>query len=141
MKGRRLLHIFLTGFVVLLISGCDKLDDSGNAIAGVLPGTWLFSYELQSEQDTGLAFEYETVVFRPDATCTITYPDGQMDGTYRASGSVIRIDGSINGEARSMLWRILSFSPKQVVAEYEFEWGDQSIMAVVTLDRDTDAHQ
>jgi len=136
MKGRRLWLLFQIGFTVLLLSGCDKLDDSGDAISEILPGTWLFSYDLQSDEDPGLMFSYDQVIFTDDGNCVITYPGGQMDGTYRANGSVIRIDGIINGETHTMLWRVRSFARKKIVAEYDFELGRQHITAIVTLDRD-----
>ena len=131
----RKIHLFLLGLSLLAV-GCDKLDDGDDAIMGVLPGTWLFSYELLSEVETGLNFQYDRVVFRADGTCSITYPDGSMEGTYRAGSSVIRIEGESGGEQRTMLWRVKSFTKKQVVAEYEFEYDEQSVTAIVTLDRD-----
>lgn len=127
--------VFFSALLMLLAS-CDKLDDGDDAIVEVLPGTWLFSYELQSEAETGLTFQYDHVIFRTDGTCSITYPDGSMEGTYRAGSAVIKIEGEAGGEQRTMLWRILSFTKKQVVAEYEFEYNEESVTAIVTLDRD-----
>ena len=98
-----------------LLTGCDKLSDDDDAVAELLPGTWTFSYELQSEEETGLSFNYDHVIFRTDSTVTITYPGGQLDGKYRA--------GSSN---------------KQIKAEYKFEYNEQSVTALVTLDRTDD---
>lgn len=122
-----------------LVSSCDRLSDDDDMVAEVLPGTWAFSYELQSEEDPGLYFSYDHVIFRTDGTVSITYPDGSMEGTYRAGGDVIRIEGRLdNGDEQLMLWRIIAFSAQQLTAEYDFEFGGQRIKALVTLDR-TDA--
>jgi hypothetical protein len=37
-----------------------------------------------------------------------------------------------------MHWMILSFSNKQIKAEYKFEFNGQTVMALVTLDRTDD---
>ena len=129
----------LLSALLLLVASCDQLDDSGNVASDILPGTWLFSYQLQSNTDTGLEFQYEQVIFRDDGTCSITYPDGAIDGTYKASGTVIRIEGNVGGQQRTMLWRILTLARKKVTVEYVFEWGGESVTAIVTLDRDTDS--
>ena len=121
------------------LSSCDKLSDDDDAVADLLPGTWAFSYELQSEEETGLSFSYDHVIFRKDSTVTITYPDGQIDGTYRAGNAEIRIEGQLDdGQERLMHWVILSFSDKQVKAEYKFEFDEQTVTAIVTLDRTDD---
>ena len=134
--------IFLLVSMVLItgiLTGCDKLSDDDDAIVDLLPGTWAFSYELQSEEDTGLSFSYDHVIFRKDNTVTITYPDGQMDGTYRAGSAEIRIEGDMgDGQERMMHWVILAFSDKQIKAEYKFELGEQTVTAFVTLDRTDD---
>ena len=134
--------IFLLVSMVLItgiLTGCDKLSDDDDAIVDLLPGTWAFSYELQSEEDTGLSFSYDHVIFRKDNTVTITYPDGQMDGTYRAGSAEIRIEGDVgDGQERMMHWVILAFSDKQIKAEYKFELGEQTVTAFVTLDRTDD---
>ena len=118
------------------LTACDKLSDDDDMVVEILPGTWAFSYELQSEEDTGLSFNYDHVVFRQDGTVSIIYPDGSMEGTYQAGSAVIRIEGTLeNGETRQMLWRILAFSERQITAEYEFEFGEQNVIALVTLDR------
>ena len=118
------------------LTACDKLSDDDDMVVEILPGTWAFSYELQSEEDTGLSFNYDHVVFRQDGTVSIIYPDGSMEGTYQAGSAVIRIEGTLeNGETRQMLWRILAFSERQITAEYEFEFGEQNVVALVTLDR------
>ena len=118
------------------LTACDKLSDDDDMVTEVLPGTWAFSYELQSEEDTGLSFSYDHVIFRTDGTVSIVSPDGTMEGTYRAGSAVIRIEGKTDdGEDRQMLWRILTFSNQQITAEYEFEFGEQNVIAIVTLDR------
>ncbi len=118
------------------LTACDKLSDDDNMVVEILPGTWAFSYELQSEEDTGLSFDYDHVIFRQDGTVSIIYPDGSLEGTYLAGSAVIRIEGTLeNGETQQMMWRILTFSERQITAEYEFEFGEQSVTAFVTLDR------
>lgn len=135
-------YIFLLLSVMLMegsLSSCDKLSDDDDAVADLLPGTWAFSYELQSDHDTGLSFSYDHVIFRTDNTVSITYPDGQMDGTYRAGNTEIRIEGDLgDGQERTMHWVIQSFSDKQIKAEYKFEFDGQSVTAFVTLDRTDD---
>ena len=122
-----------------MLTGCDKLSDDDDAIVELLPGTWAFSYELLSEEDTGLSFSYDHVIFRKDNTVTITYPDGQIDGTYRAGSAEIRIEGDLgDDQERMMHWVILAFSDKQIKAEYKFEFGEQTVTAIVTLDRTDD---
>ena len=132
---------FLVSCVLMsgtLIS-CDKLSDDDDAVPDLLPGTWTFSYELQSEEETGLSFNYDHVIFRTDSTVTITYPGGQMDGKYRAGSAEIRIEGKLaDGQERLMHWIIQSFSNKQIIAEYKFEFNEQSVTAIVTLDRTDD---
>ena len=121
------------------LAGCDKLSDDDDAVVDLLPGTWAFSYELQSEEETGLSFNYDHVIFRRDSTVTITYTGGQMDGKYRAGSAEIRIEGQLaDGQDRLMHWMILSFSNKQIKAEYKFEFNGQTVMALVTLDRTDD---
>ena len=86
-----------------------------------------------------MSFSYDHVIFREDGTVTITYPDGQMDGTYRAGNVEIRIEGDLgDGQQRLMHWVIQSFSNKQIKAEYKFEFGEQMVTAFVTLDRTDD---
>jgi hypothetical protein len=135
-------YIFLLLSMVLTaatLTCCDKLSDDDDAVADLLPGTWTFSYELQSEEETGLSFSYDHVIFRKDGTVSITYPDGQLDGKYLAGGTEIRIDGKLDdGKERIMHWIILSFSDKQVKIEYKFEFNNQTITALVTLDRTDD---
>ena len=139
---KKLRYIFLLLPMMLIagmLTGCDKLSDDDDAIAELLPGTWAFSYELQSEKDTGLSFSYDHVIFREDGTVSITYPGGQMDGTYRAGNVEIRIEGKLDdNEERLMHWVIQSFSNKQIKAEYKFEFGEQTVTAFVTLDRTDD---
>ena len=139
---KKIRYTFLLLSVVLMagsLIGCDKLSDDDHAVAELLPGTWAFSYELQSEEETGLSFSYDHVIFRKDSTVTITYPDGQMDGKYRAGSAEIRIEGKLaDGQDRLMHWVIQSFSNKQIKAEYKFEFNNQTITALVTLDRTDD---
>ena len=115
-------------FLCCLISSCDKLEDGdADVILDILPGTWAFSYELQSEEETGLAFEYDHVIFRTDGTVSIT---------YQAGSAVIRIEGQAGGkETRQMLWRIISFSSKTLNADYTFDFNGQSITATVMLEK------
>jgi hypothetical protein len=139
---KKIRYTFLLLSVVLMagsLIGCDKLSDDDYAVAEFLPGTWAFSYELQSEEETGLSFSYDHVIFRKDSTVTITYPDGQMDGKYRAGSAEIRIEGKLaDGQDRLMHWVIQSFSNKQIKAEYKFEFNEQTVIALVTLDRTDD---
>ena len=139
---KRTRTIFLLVSMVLMagmLTGCDKLSDDDDAIVELLPGTWAFSYELLSEEDTGLSFSYDHVIFRQDGTVSITYPGGQIDGTYRAGSAEIRIEGQLDdGQDRLMHWVIQSFSNQQIKAEYKFEFGEQMVTALVTLDRTDD---
>jgi hypothetical protein len=139
---KKIRYTFLLLSVVLMagsLIGCDKLSDDDYAVAELLPGTWAFSYELQSEEDTGLSFNYDHVIFRKDSTVTITYPDGQIDGKYRAGNVEIRIEGKLDdGQDRLMHWVIQSFSNKQIKAEYKFEFNEQTVTALVTLERTDD---
>ena len=62
--------------------------------------------------------------------------DGALNGTYQATSAMIRIVSSdIDDEERIMLWRIISLSPKQIIAEYSFDLHAQSYTVVVTLDK------
>ena len=135
-------YIFLLLSMVLTagtLASCDKLSDDDDAITELLPGTWTFSYELQSAEETGLSFNYDHVIFRNDSTVTITYPGGQMDGKYRAGSAEIRIEGKLaDGQERMMHWVIQTFSNKQIKAEYKFEFNEQTVTALVTLDRTDD---
>ena len=135
-------NIFLLLSIILMtgtLTSCDKLGDDDDAVAELLPGTWAFSYELQSAEETGLSFSYDHVIFRKDNTVTITYPEGQMDGTYRAGSAEIRIEGKLaDGQDRMMHWVIQTFSNKQIKAEYKFEFNEQAVTALVTLDRTDD---
>ena len=120
-----------------ILAGCDKLED-GNAdvVREVLPGTWSFAYELQSEEETGLEFSYDHVIFRKDGTVSITYPGGSLEGTYEAGSAVIRIEGQADGtDTRQRLWRIVSFSGKEMKVEYIFDLHGQEVTALVTLEK------
>jgi len=130
--------LFLSIIVCCLLTGCDKLEDGdANVVREVLPGIWTFTYELQSDEETGLAFDYDHVIFRTDGTVSITFPGGSLDGTYEAGSAVIRIEGKMNNskETRQMLWRIISFSGKKLKAEYKFDYNGQSITAIVLLEK------
>ena len=146
-----------------LLSGCDKLDDGNDeVVTSILPGTWAFSYTLKGDAAIGVGFDYEQVIFGTDGTCAITYLDtyepllddegnpvkdeegntvyvpvyGALKGTYQAGSAVIKIVSSdIGGQERTLLWRILSFTARQVVAEYDFDVDGQPVTAVVTLDK------
>lgn len=119
------------------LSGCDKLDDSDADIVNeVLPGKWAFSYTFKDDADPGLEFQYKYVLFNEDGTCSLAYTDGALNGTYQATGAMIRIvSNEIDDEERIMLWRIMSLSSKQIVIEYDFNLHAQSFTAVVTLDK------
>ena len=121
----------------LMLTGCDKLDDGdAGLVREVLPGTWAFSYELQSEEEVGIEVDYEYVIFRNDNTVSITYPEGSLEGTYEAGSVAIRIEGNVNGgEQQQMLWRIITFSKKKITAEYKFDWNGKSVTAIVTLEK------
>lgn len=120
-----------------ILMGCDKLEDSdAGVVREVLPGTWSFSYELQSEEEIGLSFAYDHVIFREDGTVSITYPGGSLEGTYKAGSAVIHIEGKIDeSETRQMLWYILSFSEKMMKLEYKFDFNKQETTALVTLEK------
>lgn len=122
----------------LLLTGCDKLDDSDDGmIREILLGKWAFSYVFKGDTNPGLEFEYQQVIFNEDGTCAITYPDGALNGTYVASTTMLRIVSSdFDGEERVLLWRVVSLSAQQIVAEYDFSMdGTSSITAIVTLDK------
>ena len=115
-------HVLCWIWVALLggsvLTACDKLDDGEEEVLqGIIVGDWAFSYELDA--DIGVAFEFEEVIFRQDGTCSITYLEGTID----------------NGTTQTMLWRVRSFSERQVVAEYSFDVNGKSVTAVVVLDK------
>lgn len=113
-----------------MFSACDKLGGD-NAINEVLPGTWSFSYTTSEEMD--VEFEYELIIFHADGNCAITYDGGEETGTYRAGDATVLID-ALNLE-EPMLWRVISFSPYLIVAEYDFESKGQAITATITLEK------
>ena len=119
------------------LTGCDKLDDSdGDIMNEILPGRWSFSYAFKDDADPGLEFQYNFVLFNEDGTCALTYDGGALTGTYQATSAMIRIVSSdIGDEERTILWRILSLSSKQIIAEYSFDLHSQSYTVVVTLDK------
>lgn len=120
-----------------LLTGCDKLDDSdGDIMKEVLPGKWSFSYLFKDDADPGLEFQYKFVLFNEDGTCALTYDDGALNGTYQATSAMIRVVSSdIGNQEQIIIWRIISLSSKQIVAEYSFDYRDQSFTVVVTLDK------
>ena len=120
-----------------VLTGCDKLDDSdGDIMNEILPGRWSFSYAFKEDADPGLEFQYNLVLFNEDGTCALTYDGGALTGTYQATSAMIRIVSSdIGDEERTILWRILSLSSKQIIAEYSFDLHSQSYTVVVTLDK------
>ncbi len=120
------------------MTGCDKLDDSEDGmVKEILPGKWAFSYVIKSEEDPGFEFTFNNVIFNDNGTCAITYPDGAINGTYVANSSMIRIvSNDFGSEEQVLIWRIVSLSEKQIVAEYDFSLeGSSSMTAVVTLDK------
>lgn len=130
-------RIFLLGLVTLLTAGlgltaCEKLGGN-DAIREVLPGQWSFSYTTSEELD--LEFEYELVVFQTDGSCSINSETEELNGTYRASDDVVVIDADHTPNDKPMLWKILSFSPYRIVAEYEFEDNGQSVTATIYLEK------
>lgn len=120
-----------------LLTGCDKLDDSdGDIMKEVLPGKWSFSYLFKDDADPGLEFQYKFVLFNEDGTCALTYDDGALNGTYQATSAMIRVVSSdIGNQEQIIIWRIISLSSKQIIAEYSFDYRDQSFTVVVTLDK------
>jgi hypothetical protein len=120
-----------------LLTGCDKQDDSdGDIMKEVLPGKWSFSYLFKDDADPGLEFQYKFVLFNEDGTCALTYDDGALNGTYQATSAMIRVVSSdIGNQEQIIIWRIISLSSKQIVAEYSFDYRDQSFTVVVTLDK------
>jgi len=134
----RMLNRYLTIWLMALLAltACDKLEDS-DVIGETLPGTWAFSYKASEQLDFEMSFQ--CIIFRHDGTCSLTYPDGQENGTYRASNAAIKIDADIDGEVKTYLWRVLEMSPYRVVAEYAHQMqGGREIVLTVTLDKLTD---
>lgn len=130
---KKIAYIMLWLAAFLVSTGCDKLEDS-DVINETLPGTWAFSYKASEQLDFEMSFQ--CIIFRSDGTCSLTYPDGQEDGLYRASDAAIRIDAEIDGEERSYLWRVLEMSPYRVVAEYTHDSGNgRQVTLTVTLDK------
>ena len=138
----------------LLLTGCDKLDDSDDGmVSEILPGKWAFSYVIKAEEDPGLEFNYKQVIFNEDGTCALTYDEEisykddegkwhteivekALHGTYVANNSVIRIvSDEFDGKERVLLWAIDSLSTKQIVVEYNFSMNGGNLLAIVTLDR------
>ena len=137
MKTEKVMRLLLTAFwlmsMTLLPTACEELSKEGSVINEVVPGTWSFTYDIQG--DVSFSFSYEYVIFRDDGTCAITYPDGELKGTYQAGDGFILIesDGTIN--AKPMMWRILEFSPYQLSAEYVLELEEQDVLITIWLEK------
>ena len=113
------------------IMSCDKLAND-NVTAETLPGKWAFSY--RTTEPLGMEFSYDYIVFRNDATCDIHYDGGALEGTYRASDALIRIDSK--DDQQTQMWKVISISPHKIVAEYDYELqGGQHVTVTVTLER------
>ena len=135
---RRLYFLSMMACIAcFMLTGCDKLDDSdGDIMNEVLPGKWSFSYLFKDDADPGLEFQYKFVLFNADGTCALTYDDGALTGTYQATSAMIRVVSSdIDNQERIIIWRIISLSSKQIIAEYSFDYHDQGFTVVVTLDK------
>lgn len=128
-KWGPLLALLLT----IALAACDKLEDS-DVTGEALVGKWAFSYKTTETLDYELSYKY--VVFNEDGTCALIYKDGEVPGTYRASQAVIRIEAVINDEDYTLLWRVLSMSPYQIVTEYTHKLSDdREVTMTVTLDK------
>ena len=134
---RLILRYMLAVMTCFALMGCDKLDDSdGDIMKEILPGKWSFSYVFKDDADPGLEFQYKFVLFNEDGTCALTYDDGALTGTYQATSAMIRIVSSdIDDQERTILWRVVSLSSKQIVTEYSFDMHSQSYTVVVTLEK------
>ena len=130
-KKFALLTVLLLG---VLMAACDKLEDS-DVTGDTLIGRWTFSYKTSEPLDYELSYKF--VTFNADGSCALIYDGGQLEGTYRASMAVIRIDATTSdGKEHTLLWRVLSMSPYQIVSEYEHEMNDsRQIRMTVTLDK------
>lgn len=138
MKHRTLLSRLYGTFLSLCLlltciglTACEELSQDDGVIREVLPGTWSFTYA--ADGDLGMELNYKLIIFNANGTCSITYDDGQLDGTYRTGDALIRIDSPDLGEDRALLWRLVSFSPYEVIATYLYEAGGQTITVTVTL--------
>lgn len=158
---KQTLAIFL--LLATLLAGCDKLDDGDDDVMRqVLPGTWAFSYTFRGDAELDPGVNFKQVIFNADNTCAITYLNtlqpvvdnegnpvtdedgnpvyedvyGAYHGTYQCSSSMIRIvSNEFGDEERILLWRLLSYTAKQIVAEYDISQNGKSATATVTLDR------
>lgn len=146
-----------------MLAGCDKLDDEDDGVMrSVIPGRWAFSYTFHGDQELNPGMDFRQVIFGIDGTCAITYlqtyapvVDGEgnpvMDddgnrkyepvygayhGTYECSSAAIRIVSNEFGDTeRVLLWRVISYTAKQIVAEFDFSQNGKSATATVTLDK------
>ncbi|MBR1505034.1 MAG: hypothetical protein IJ614_02880 [Prevotella sp.] len=146
-----------------LLSGCDKLDDGDDDVMrSILPGAWAFSYVFHGDQELDPGLDFRQVIFEGDGTCAITYLDtyvptvddegnpvldedgnqqyepvfGAYHGTFECSSAMIRIvSHEFGDEERILLWRVVSYTAKQITAEYDFSQNGKSATATVTLDK------
>lgn len=119
-------------FASALLSACERLGGN-EAINAVICGTYTFTYETSEPLD--MDFDYEYVVFRPDGTCALTYEDGELSGTYRAGDAAIVIEGEGTPDGKPMLWRVVSFSPYDILADYTFDNNGLPVTAVIKLEK------
>ena len=121
-------------FMALITAACDKLEAS-DVTGDTLVGRWAFSYTTSEPLDFELA--YRLITFNADGTCSLIYNGGQLDGTYRASQDVIRIEGQLgDGRQQLLLWKVLTMSPYRIVTEYNHQLNDdRQVTITVTLDK------
>jgi len=124
----------LLAMLLLALPGCDKLEDS-DLTAEAIVGRWAFTYKTSQQLDFELSYKF--VTFLADGTCTLSYQDGQLSGSYRASEAVIRIEGTLeDGKNQVMLWKVVSMSPYTIVTDYDLQLPDGRLVDVrVTLER------
>ena len=160
---RQLLLMFMMAVVgSFVLSSCNKEDDNeGSIVNEILPGKWDVSYAFKGNTTLDSGVDIQHMLFNEDGTCALTYIDtykprtnddgnivldekGQLilepvystlQGTYQATDAMIRIVGNLGGEEYILLWRIISLSSKQIIAEYNYGISIQSFTVVVTLDK------
>jgi len=89
-----------------LLSGCDKLDDGDDDVMrSILPGAWAFSYVFHGDQELDPGLDFRIV------------------------------SHEFGDEERILLWRVVSYTAKQITAEYDFSQNGKSATATVTLDK------
>jgi len=132
-KTRKLFRgLFALLTIALSLTACEELGGD-DAISEVLPGHWAFSYTTSEELD--LEFEYDMIIFNADGTCAITSESEEQYGTFRASDAVVVIEAEHTPNGQPMLWKILSFSPYQIIAEYDYEDNGQRVTATINLEK------